>query len=217
MNIKPIVALIFGATVSTAALAGGNCWNKAKAYYGHPMHHPNMTMKYHGKPAYYMPGYPGMNVYHGERPGYAETKNPASKGYGYSQPASTTESGDVVDTAVSAGSFSTLITALQAAGLEEALRGEGPITVFAPSDEAFAKLPEGTLDGLLANKDQLEKVLKYHVVPGRIMASDLITREEVETVEGSAIPAGDISVSKADVVASNGVIHVVDDVLIPKM
>ena len=118
---------------------------------------------------------------------------------------------------MSARSFDTLIAAVQAAGLEVKLRGDGPFTLFAPSDEAFARLPDGTLAALLDDQDKLEKVVTYHVVSGQIMAADLVTKQTVVTVEGSALPANDIRVSKADIVASNGVIHVVDEVLIPKM
>ncbi len=167
-------------------------------------------MRYHGHPG--MSGYQMVKVGH-----YAE-KTANMSGYGKDgQPVYKKHSPDIIDTAVSAGSFNTLVTAVQAAGLEGTLRGDGPFTVFAPSDEAFAKLPEGTLEGLLADEEKLKKVLTYHVVSGKIMAADLVTRQSVETVEGSALPASDISVSKADIVASNGVIHVVDEVLIPKM
>ena len=132
---------------------------------------------------------------------------------------------DIVDTAVAAGSFKTLATALQAAGLVETLRGKGPFTVFAPTDEAFAKLPPGTLDGLLKDKARLTAILTYHVVPGKVMAADVVKLSEAKTVEGQAVKikadGGKVSVDsasvvKADVAASNGVIHVIDTALIPK-
>ena len=134
---------------------------------------------------------------------------------------------DIVDTAVSAGSFTTLVAAVQAAGLVETLKGDGPFTVFAPTDEAFAKLPEGTVENLLKpeNREQLVAILTYHVVPGRIMSSDIAgAKTEVATVQGGAIAVdatdgvmiNKAQVMAADVSASNGVIHVIDTVLLPK-
>ena len=131
---------------------------------------------------------------------------------------------DIVDTAVAAGSFKTLVTAVQAAGLVETLKGEGPFTVFAPTDEAFAKLPAGTLDALLKDKAKLQAVLTYHVVPGRVMASDVTRLTSAKTVQGQSlsidtrkgVKVGSANVVKTDVVASNGVIHVIDTVLIPQ-
>ena len=135
---------------------------------------------------------------------------------------------DIVDTAVAAGSFETLVAAVQAAGLVETLKGEGPFTVFAPTDEAFAALPEGTLDSLLLpeNRDQLIAILTYHVIPGEVMAEDILgTESAVETVNGAALTVNalndmveinDATVVTADVDASNGVIHVIDKVLLPE-
>jgi uncharacterized surface protein with fasciclin (FAS1) repeats len=134
---------------------------------------------------------------------------------------------DIVDTAVTAGSFKTLVTAIKAAGLVETLKGKGPFTVFAPTDEAFAKLPAGTLDNLLKpeNKEKLKGILTYHVVPGKVMAKDVVTLKEAKTVNGQMLTItlkdGKVMVDKANVVktdvgASNGVIHVVDAVLMPK-
>jgi uncharacterized surface protein with fasciclin (FAS1) repeats len=131
---------------------------------------------------------------------------------------------DIVDTAVSAGQFKTLVSAIQAAGLVETLKGPGPFTVFAPTDEAFAKLPPGTLDGLLKDKAALQKVLTYHVVPAKVAAAS-VKSGKVKTVQGGEIDAkaagGKVSVNganvvKADVMADNGVIHVIDKVLLPK-
>jgi len=133
---------------------------------------------------------------------------------------------DLVDTAV-AGHFNTLVAAVKAAGLVDALKGPGPFTVFAPTDEAFAKLPLGTLDNLLKpeNKDQLKKILTYHVVVGRVMAKDVAKIDSAKTIEGGSltIHAGDggvmvnnAHVIKTDIAASNGVIHVIDTVLIPE-
>lgn len=131
---------------------------------------------------------------------------------------------DIVDIAVSAGSFNTLVAAVQEAALVETLKGDGPYTVFAPTDEAFAKIPQAQLDALLADKAQLTKVLTYHVVSGKVMASD-VRAGEVTTVEGSAVTItlndgvmiNNANVIKTDIVASNGVIHVIDTVLIPTM
>lgn len=131
---------------------------------------------------------------------------------------------DIVDTAVAAGSFNTLATALKAAGLVETLKGKGPFTVFAPTDDAFRKLPAGTLEKLLADKAQLTKVLTYHVVSGKVMAADVVKLSEAKTVEGSLVriavkdgkvKVNDANVVKTDVGASNGVIHVLDAVILP--
>jgi uncharacterized surface protein with fasciclin (FAS1) repeats len=133
---------------------------------------------------------------------------------------------DIVDTAA-AGHFNTLAAALKAAGLVDALKGPGPFTVFAPTDEAFAKLPPGTVESLLKpeNKDELRKVLTYHVVTGRVTAKDVVKLDSAKTLEGGSlnIQAGDSGVMvnnarviKTDIPASNGVIHVIDTVLLPK-
>ena len=130
---------------------------------------------------------------------------------------------DIVDTAVAAGSFKTLATALTAAGLIDTLKGKGPFTVFAPTDEAFAKIPKADLDALLADKAKLTAVLTYHVVPGKVMAAD-VKAGKVKTVQGSEITvstAGGVKVDaanvvKTDIAADNGVIHVIDSVIMPK-
>ncbi len=130
---------------------------------------------------------------------------------------------DIVDTAVAAGNFKTLATALQAAGLVETLKGKGPFTVFAPTDEAFAKVPKEQLDTLLKDKAALTKVLTYHVVPGKVMAKD-VKAGKVKTVQGTELTvatAGGVMVDgakviKTDIVADNGVIHVIDSVVLPK-
>ncbi len=132
---------------------------------------------------------------------------------------------DIVDTAVEAGSFNTLVAAVKAAGLVDALKGEGPFTVFAPSDEAFAKLPEGTVESLLKpeNRDKLTAILTYHVVPGKILSSD-VKPGSVETLQGSklvvssekgALRVDQATIVATDVTATNGVIHVIDEVIIP--
>ena len=133
---------------------------------------------------------------------------------------------DIVDTAVSAGSFTTLVAAVQAAGLVETLKGEGPFTVFAPTDDAFAALPEGTVETLLKpeNKDQLTAILTYHVVPGKVMSTDLSNNMMATTVQGGeltimtegGVTVNGANVTIADGMASNGVIHVIDQVILPK-
>ena len=139
------------------------------------------------------------------------------------QPAAT---GDIVDTAVAAGSFKTLTAAIQAAGLTQTLKGKGPFTVFAPTDDAFAKLPAGTVDNLLKpeSKEKLVAILTYHVVPGRVTAAQVSKMTEARTVNGKELAirtdmghvvVNDATVTKADINCSNGVIHVIDTVLIP--
>ncbi len=134
---------------------------------------------------------------------------------------------DIVDTAVSAGSFGTLAQALQAADLVDTLKGPGPFTVFAPTDEAFAKLPAGTLDDLLKpeKKAKLQAILTYHVVPGKVMAADASQLTSAKTVNGqsfnisrtdSGLMVDGANVVKPDIMASNGVIHVIDKVILPK-
>ncbi len=130
---------------------------------------------------------------------------------------------DIVDTAVAAGSFKTLATALQAAGLVDTLKGKGPFTVFAPTDEAFAKIPKADLDALLKDKAKLTAVLTYHVVPGKVMAKD-VKAGMVKTGQGSELTVGTMGgvtvdnakVVKTDIAADNGVIHVIDTVVLPK-
>ena len=136
------------------------------------------------------------------------------------------QSKDVVDTAVAAGSFKTLAKALQAADLVDTLKGKGPFTVFAPTDAAFAKLPQGTIEELLkpANKEKLRRILTYHVVAGRVMAADVIKLTSAKAVSGDTIDikaaggtvmVNNAKVTKTDIAASNGVIHVIDTVIIP--
>jgi uncharacterized surface protein with fasciclin (FAS1) repeats len=144
---------------------------------------------------------------------------------GSAGPAQTAEpTKDIVTTAVQAGSFNTLSKALAAAGLGETLKGPGPFTVFAPTDEAFAKLPPGTLEALLADQAKLTKVLTYHVVPGTVMAADVVTMSSVKTVQGQSVTidtrggvkVDNANVVKTDILATNGVIHVIDAVILPQ-
>ncbi|WP_095588780.1 fasciclin domain-containing protein [Actibacterium ureilyticum] len=133
---------------------------------------------------------------------------------------------DIVDTAAGSEDFETLVAAVQAAGLVDTLKGEGPFTVFAPTDDAFAALPEGTLEDLLKpeNKDQLVSILTYHVVPGKVMSTDLSDDMMAATVQGgevmidldNGVMVNDATVTAADIEASNGVIHVIDKVILPQ-
>jgi uncharacterized surface protein with fasciclin (FAS1) repeats len=136
---------------------------------------------------------------------------------------------DIVDTAVAAGSFETLVTAVKAAGLVDTLKSKGPFTVFAPNDDAFAKLPEGTVEGLLKDIPKLTEILKYHVVNGAVPAADVVVHKNITTLIGQDLKVdaakwhlhknpkiNDANVLKADIMADNGVIHVIDKVLLPK-
>lgn len=135
------------------------------------------------------------------------------------------QAADIVDTAVSAGSFNTLVTAVKAAGLVDTLKSAGPFTVFAPTDEAFAKLPAGTVEGLLKDPAKLKQILLYHVVSGKVMAADVVKIKKAKTVQGSeakvSVMGGKVmidnaNVVKTDIVTDNGVIHVIDSVILPK-
>lgn len=130
---------------------------------------------------------------------------------------------DIVDTAINAGAFNTLVAAVKAAGLVDTLKGPGPFTVFAPTDDAFAKLPEGTVESLLGDIPQLTKILTYHVVTGKVTAADVVKIDSATTVEGSSlkidasngVKVNDATVVTPDVEADNGIIHVIDSVLVP--
>jgi len=131
---------------------------------------------------------------------------------------------NIVETAVAAGNFTTLVAAVKAAGLVDALSGEGPLTVFAPTDEAFAKLPEGTVEALLKDKEKLTAILTYHVVDGKVMAGDVVGLDKATTLNGQAVNISvkddkvmidNAQVVKTDIVCSNGVIHVIDNVILP--
>jgi uncharacterized surface protein with fasciclin (FAS1) repeats len=164
--------------------------------------------------------------------GFAQTTDCASKATAKAdvkyEKSSFKKGGDIVDTAVGAGIFNTLVAAVKAAGLVDTLKGDGPFTVFAPTDEAFAKLPAGTVESLLKpeNKDMLVKILTYHVVAGKVMAADVVKLKSAKTVQGQnvsiKVKKGKVmlnkttNVIKTDITTSNGVIHVIDSVLMPK-
>ena len=149
----------------------------------------------------------------------------AQEAQGYSESPATVVEADIIETAAAAGSFTVLAKAIEAAGLTATLKGEGPFTVFAPTDEAFAQLPEGTVDALLKDKAKLTAILTYHVVPAKVMAGDVARMPSAKTVNGQELwikaMDGKVKVNKAtvtgaDIVASNGVIHVIDQVLMPE-
>jgi len=130
---------------------------------------------------------------------------------------------NIVETAIQAGSFNTLVAAVKEASLVDTLSGSGPLTVFAPTDAAFAKLPKGTLEGLLKDTGKLKEILTYHVIPGKVMASDVVKLHSAKTVQGQnlkitnngAVKIDDAKVIKTDIQCSNGVIHVIDSVVLP--
>jgi uncharacterized surface protein with fasciclin (FAS1) repeats len=178
-------------TASGTAFAGNCAWNKS-----------GMSTAYT-----VMPG-------HGQAaPAIVRTGGYGNYGSGHTM---TQAKPDIVDTAVSAGQFSTLVKAVQAAGLVDTLKGDGPFTVFAPTDAAFAKLPAGTLEALLADPEKLAQILKYHVVPGKLDARKVMGMSQLATVEGSPLPVDSISIASTDIMTSNGVIHVIDEVLVPQ-
>ncbi|MEB8432935.1 fasciclin domain-containing protein [Cocleimonas sp. KMM 6892] len=154
---------------------------------------------------------------------HSVNKSPMAQG-GFIKVGAHSPKADIVDTAVKAGSFNTLVTAVKAAGLVDTLKGKGPFTVFAPTDEAFAKIPADVLNGLLADKEALRKVLLYHVVAGKVTADQVVKVKSAATVQGSdvmvdasnGVMINNAKVVKADIMTSNGVIHVIDTVLMPK-
>lgn len=210
MKRKLLTLLALSTVATSAAYAGSGCnYMRGTGQQKTAMMPAVMTQSY---------GYHSSDVRVSQLP-EARAMYAMSHGGGSSKSMASPEmpSGDIVDTAVAAGSFNTLVTAIKAADLVDTLKGAGPYTVFAPTDEAFAKLPEGTLEGLLADKAKLVKVLTYHVVPGKVMSADLPGVASLKTVEGSDLMVVDIQVSSVDIATSNGVIHVVNEVLIPQM
>ena len=189
-------------TVMQVATAGPGC-----GMYQSNFHRASMAHHGHGYHRYGMPqAYP--TGHHGQmtQSGYGdETLQKEAK----AEP-------NIVEVAASAGSFNTLISAVKAAGLIDTLSGDGPFTVFAPTDEAFAKLPAGTLERLLADKAKLTQVLTYHVVAAKLDANAVSGVSKLATVEGSELTVANINIAKTDVMASNGVIHVINEVLIPE-
>jgi uncharacterized surface protein with fasciclin (FAS1) repeats len=243
MRALTLSAITLGLLIAAPAVSAGDCAKRGAGY----------GTAYHGGPMGWHKGYGpghaggyhrGARAYHGKGYGYGPAK---AHGKGYGQPmmtpaggygsgygearaekagygaAAEAKPGDIVDIAAGAGSFDTLVEAVKAAGLVETLKGEGPFTVFAPTDEAFAQVPEADLEALLADPEALRKVLTYHVVPGKVMAADVAGLDSAQTVQGQsvAIDTSDgvkvdgANVVKTDIVASNGVIHVIDAVILP--
>jgi len=187
-------------------------WTKGHGHpygYGRSMH-PHGHKHYGHKPSGAAKGYsePMRQGAPAATPGQAPAYQPAD-------PVVEAAPQTIVDVAVAAEQFGTLLSAVKAADLVDTLNGDGPFTVFAPTDEAFAQLPEGTVAGLLKDTDALTQILTYHVVAGRLEASDLLEQGSYETVNGATLELGQIDVAKSDISASNGVIHVIDQVLMP--
>lgn len=196
--ITAAVLLGIGLAGTSAATMAGGCGDKG---YNKPM--AGASQAGYVRSGAYAPAaaYPVGMGYGGYKDRHASNK--------------TTSKPNIVDTAKAAGSFNTLLSALNAAELTGVLEGEGPFTVFAPTDEAFSKLPQGTLNALLSDPDKLAAVLKYHVVAGELTSAEVVQAKELETVEGELLPVEKIDIAKTDVMTSNGVIHVINEVLIP--
>ena len=203
-NSKSVLSALIGVSLITltasSAMAGDCNWLKGNKTAIYPSANGFYQPAVYYNPADYHTGYYLKIAHHGAMPAK-----------------------DIVDTAVSAGSFNTLVTAIKAAGLVETLKGKGPFTVFAPTDEAFAKIPENDLNALLKDKKALTQVLTYHVVPGKVMAADVVKLDSAKTIEGqpvsidtrSGVKVNNANVVKTDILTSNGVIHVIDTVLMP--
>lgn len=216
-----LLALGLNAGAISSALAGEGC-DRMKAARSHSGYEypPMAGFVGHGH-GYQRP--PMMDPYGMQPAMYWGTQPPSLVKTSLAETAAAAP-GDIVDVAIGAGSFETLVAAVKAAGLVETLKGEGPFTVFAPTDEAFGKIPRDELDALLADKEALVAVLTYHVVPGKVMAADVVGLDKATTVQGStlAIDTSDgvkvdgAKVVQADIETSNGVIHVIDAVMMPE-
>jgi uncharacterized surface protein with fasciclin (FAS1) repeats len=209
MKTKILFVAVFASLSTFSAYAGSGCGGMESTGDHHQMYGP--AVRFSEGATMNRGSYMKVGSYSHNS---ANAYKTGSYGYGKSQEKSI--KADIVDTAVMAGDFNTLVAAVQEAGLVDTLKGNGPYTVFAPTDEAFAKLPDGTLESLLADKEQLAKVLTYHVVPGKVMSSDIANMQSLNTIEGSSISTSTLRVTKADIMTSNGVIHVIDEVLIPQ-
>lgn len=211
-------ALVSGPTMAVADYCSPDKRYKKHSYYGHPHaarhYHPMPgPMRHRGYPA---PYWQGDRAYGRDRPGAAAGSEIPSE-------PRVDAKADIVDTAVNAGRFNTLVEALKSTGLDETLKGPGPYTVFAPSDEAFRKLPESIRTAITSDRQALTDLLSYHVVSGAVTASDVARLNSAETVQGSAVTIetsngvriDGANVVTADIRATNGVIHVIDAVMIP--
>lgn len=168
----------------------------------------------HGKPGYQQ-GYGAGSGYRGEAAYGGSTTPGKSASYGSRQSDGAPALKDVVGTAAAAGDFSTLISAVKAAGLVDTLKGDGPFTVLAPNDAAFSKLPKEKVAALLSDPEALKGVLTYHVIPGKLTAADLLEQGTAKTVNGATVNLAQLDVAKADIETSNGIIHALDTVLVP--
>lgn len=216
--------LVAAALATAPMLASAKHCPSGMKYKKHAHHYyqqPYQQRHYH--PMYmqpYYPDYPRAHGYDGKHGG--KQYPPGRQATDDTTPAAEATA-NIVDTAINAGSFNTLVDALNAAGLVETLQGPGPFTVFAPSDEAFAKIPEKIRSAIIADKDALTELLTYHVISGEVSAADVARLNSAETVQGSAITidtsngvkVDGASVTTADIRASNGIIHVIDTVMIP--
>ena len=210
------VAITTASTAATANHCPSGMKYKKHGYYDHPYQYRH----YRPMQSYY-PHHPKSHWHAGKR----AYKHPLDeKPAGYATVTAPTEaSANIIDTAINAGSFNTLLDALSTAGLVETLEGDGPFTVFAPSDEAFAKIPETIRAAIVADKEALTELLTYHVIAGEVTAADAASLTSAETVQGSTISidatngvkVDGASVVTADIRASNGIIHVIDTVMIP--
>ena len=192
------------------AYCRGKAMKRGASYgaWGYPAHHPMGMNRGYAKPGQ---GYGA--AYNNQKPQY--TAKPAHGTPLEANYSSAPAQKDLVGTAVAAGNFATLLSAVKAAGLDETLSGKGPFTVLAPSDAAFAKLPKETIEGLLGDPEALKGVLTYHVITGELSAADLLEQGEATTVNGAKVTVAQLDVAKADIKASNGVIHVLNAVLVP--
>ena len=217
------ITLVAAALATAPMLASAKHCPSGMKYKKHAAHYYEQPyqQRYY-QPMYmhpYHPDYPRAHRYDGK---HGKQYPPGRQATGDTAPAAEATA-NIVDTAINAGSFNTLVDALNAAGLAETLQGPGPFTVFAPSDEAFAKIPEKIRSAIIADKDALTELLTYHVISGEVSAADVARLNSAETVQGSAITidtsngvkVDGASVTTADIRASNGIIHVIDTVMIP--
>ena len=224
--IPRIQRVMFYSTCALALTAIGGTANAntcIKKPYGQgymtPMH-PHHMQGYSGPMKRY--AYPAPSY---RAPAHRQGFNADADGTGQNQDTPTSSStappraheADIIETATAAGNLNTLIKTVVAADLYDTLRGKGPFTLFAPTDAAFAELPDGMLGELLADKDMLVAVLSYHVVPGRLTAADLLQQHEFKTVQGQTLSIGALNVVRADIETANGIVHVIDNVVVPNL
>jgi len=217
------ITLVAAALATAPMLASAKHCPSGMKYKKHAAHYYEQPYQHrYYQPMYMHPYHPDYPRAHGYDRKHGKQYPPGRQATGDTTPAAEATA-NIVDTAINAGSFNTLVDALNAAGLAETLKGPGPFTVFAPSDEAFAKIPEKIRSAIIADKDALTELLTYHVISGEVSAADVARLNSAETVQGSAITidtsngvkVDGASVTTADIRASNGIIHVIDTVMIP--